>query len=300
MSSLLSDALVDALLERLGVESPGTDLEGLTTIYGAWCRAVPFDNALRRVALTKRSGAAALPGLTAEGFIRAFLEHGTGGMCVPTTQTLHTLLRTLGFESERAVASIAGAGAAAPDHVTLVARVAEADYVLDTTILSERPIPLRPHVHADPLHPIKVERASGYWRVRYLSPAQRVEERCTVLERLANGRSLVPMYRRTQQSATFARFNRSLYVRRNVDDGVLVLIGNQLFDVDGRGDVTASNVQESRVDVLTDRFGMSATLAALVPRESPQVNRELEGIASLWRDSRSPPPWMHAEGTVRQ
>jgi hypothetical protein len=37
---------VAAVLEKLGVDRPPTDLAGLRDVYAAWCAAVPFDNVL--------------------------------------------------------------------------------------------------------------------------------------------------------------------------------------------------------------------------------------------------------------
>ena len=42
---------VVAVLARLGVERPSLDLDGLRSVYGAWCRSVPFDNTRKLIHL---------------------------------------------------------------------------------------------------------------------------------------------------------------------------------------------------------------------------------------------------------
>ena len=41
----LSPDLLERVLSRLGLSAtPAPDLNGLKTVYAAWCRGVPFDN----------------------------------------------------------------------------------------------------------------------------------------------------------------------------------------------------------------------------------------------------------------
>ena len=72
--------LVEAVLARLDVERPSPDLEGLQSVYGAWCRSVPFDNTRKLIHLSEDLDGP-LPGSTAEDFFDAWLRLGTGGTC---------------------------------------------------------------------------------------------------------------------------------------------------------------------------------------------------------------------------
>ena len=61
----MHDDAVDAVLERLGVERPALDLDGLRGVYAAWCGAVAFDNVLKLIHLADgRPGS--LPGSTSQ------------------------------------------------------------------------------------------------------------------------------------------------------------------------------------------------------------------------------------------
>ena len=101
----MHDDTVAAVLEKLGVERPAPDLDGLRAVYAAWCGAVAFDNVLKLIHLAdERSGP--LPGSTAESFFEAWLEHGTGGTCWSGNGALHDLLEALGFDVARAIATM--------------------------------------------------------------------------------------------------------------------------------------------------------------------------------------------------
>src|SRR6476620_7105682 len=88
----LHGQLLSRVISRL--ELPNTlaiDLAGLTTVYAAWCRSVPFDNVRKMIAI--RSGDnAAMPGLDAADFFENWLANGSGGTCWPSSNALFTLL----------------------------------------------------------------------------------------------------------------------------------------------------------------------------------------------------------------
>src|SRR5947199_3736781 len=98
---------VDAVLQRLGVDRVTPDLAGLARVYRAWCDAVPFDNVHKLVHLAEGRGTP-LPGSTASDFFAQFLATGAGGTCWSGNNALHDLLAALGFEVERAAATMMG------------------------------------------------------------------------------------------------------------------------------------------------------------------------------------------------
>ena len=63
----LPSETVAAVLDRLGVETLARDLDGLRTVYAAWCGEVPFDNTLKLIHLAEGQVVAA-PGSSAESF----------------------------------------------------------------------------------------------------------------------------------------------------------------------------------------------------------------------------------------
>lgn len=138
----LPAGLVDAVLERLAVAAPTIDLAGLASIYGAWCRSVPFDNVLKRLWLEER-WPGRLPGSTAVDFFRDWIEYRTGGTCWAGNGALFALLRALGFRVELGAATMLSApDTPGPNHGTVVASLDEGRFLCDASILSGSPLRL--------------------------------------------------------------------------------------------------------------------------------------------------------------
>jgi N-hydroxyarylamine O-acetyltransferase len=134
--------LVEAVLARLDVERPSPDLEGLRTVYGAWCRSVPFDNTRKLIHLSEGLDGP-LPGSTAEDFFDAWLRLGTGGTCWAGNGALHELLAALGFQVDRGIATmLLRRDAPTPNHGTVIVTAGGRRYVTDASILSGEPLPL--------------------------------------------------------------------------------------------------------------------------------------------------------------
>ena len=136
----LPSETVAAVLDRLGVETPARDLDGLRTVYAAWCGEVPFDNTLKLIHLAEgRSWP--LPGSSAESFFASWLEHGTGGTCWSGNGALHDLLEALGFDVARAIATMLSSPAAVgPNHGSVIVTVEGERWIVDASIPSGTPI----------------------------------------------------------------------------------------------------------------------------------------------------------------
>ena len=77
----LAPALLERVLSKLGLsEPPSPTLEGLRTLYPAWCRKVPFDN-IRQLIHRRSQDPSPMPGGDATEFFEAWLMYGTGGTC---------------------------------------------------------------------------------------------------------------------------------------------------------------------------------------------------------------------------
>ncbi len=136
----ISPATTERVLEALGfAKRPDPDLAGLEALYRAWCARVPFDNVRKLIALT-REDPGPLPGDTAEDFFAAWLDHGTGGTCWPSANALHALVTSLGFTSRRVAASMWATGE--PTHGTTVVTVEGTDHLVDSSMLTDSPLPL--------------------------------------------------------------------------------------------------------------------------------------------------------------
>ena len=70
----LSPDRLERVLSGLGLSAtPTPDLHGLTDVYAAWCRRVPFDNSQRLIRV-QRQDPDVLPGDTARDFFAAWLK----------------------------------------------------------------------------------------------------------------------------------------------------------------------------------------------------------------------------------
>ena len=79
----LSRDLLEQVLSRLGLsDRPAPTLDGLQTLYAAWCRKVPFDNVRKLIYLHDHTPGP-LPGDDPAEFLTAWLTYGTGGPARP-------------------------------------------------------------------------------------------------------------------------------------------------------------------------------------------------------------------------
>lgn len=139
--TLLERPLVDEVIKKLtdGLQL-SLDMEGLTALYDAWCRKIPFDNLLKRISLER--GDIILPGDDPDLFFRNWLYHGVGGTCWAGSNALFALLHSLGFAARRAVATMHLGRSDAPNHGTVIVRLGPRSYLVDTSMLHRRPLPL--------------------------------------------------------------------------------------------------------------------------------------------------------------
>src|SRR5215468_7443178 len=130
----MTSDLIEAVLVRLGLSRPAVDLEGLRTVYGAWCGAVPFENTLKLIHVFEEIPGP-LPGSTTDDFLSSWLEHGTGGTCWAANGALHDVLAALGFEVERAIATMMPSpDVRSPNHGSVVVTVEGALWITDASI----------------------------------------------------------------------------------------------------------------------------------------------------------------------
>ncbi len=134
--------LANQVVAKLGLDGrpPGT-LDGLSSLYRAWCENVPFDNVRKLIHLRSGEGGP-LPGDDTEDFFTAWLQHGCGGTCWAGNGALHDLLRELGFDARRAVATMVAAPDLPPNHGSVVVEIDGTDYIVDASILHGTPLPM--------------------------------------------------------------------------------------------------------------------------------------------------------------
>lgn len=139
----LKPAQIEAVLARLGLSGwPPADLAGLKSIYGAWCRHVPFDN-IRKLIAVRAGDPAPLPGDDPGEFLDAWLTQGVGGTCWAGNGALWALLDAMGFSARRGVATMMVAPDLPPNHGTAMVDLPEGRFVVDASILHVEPLPVR-------------------------------------------------------------------------------------------------------------------------------------------------------------
>jgi arylamine N-acetyltransferase len=143
----LSMDVLERVLSRLGLaDRPAPTLDGLHTLYAAWCRKVPFDN-VRKLIHVHHHDPGRLPGDDATDFFEAWLTYGTGGTCWAGNGALHALLVSLGFNAARGMGTMRADPKAPPTHGTVLVTCEGTRYLVDASILHSTPLPLH-DVHA--------------------------------------------------------------------------------------------------------------------------------------------------------
>jgi N-hydroxyarylamine O-acetyltransferase len=222
----LTESTRARVLARLGLSNVRPDPDTLQQLYRAWCRSVPFDNVRKRIAL-RAGNSEALPGGTAEDFFGAWLAHGTGGTCWPTSNALYALLRECGFAVRRIAASMHDIDV--PNHGSVVVRFAGEDYLVDSSILCETILPLRRGERVqrdDPVHPIIVEPVDDSFRIWFAFTMNTDSMPCRLLRDPVDHAFYLERY---EASRGLSPFNDRLYARRNLEDAVVSYVDSTRF-----------------------------------------------------------------------
>ena len=260
----LGSDLRDRALARLGFTAPPpVTVNGLSALYAAWDRCVPFDNLQKRLALAT-GPAAALPCATPEEFFARYFAHGTGATCWPSSAALHALLRACGFDAIRLAGTMAPSGVG---HASVLVRVAGQELLVDTW-MGECPLPLPPvgTVPGVEVAGGRVELYGPLWRVWYLHPARdeqcsfEVKERDVALPRVLAG---------YEASRTNSRFNTRLFARKNVVGGVVCITRGARYVRDADGLTRRELAPKEVTQCLIEEFGYSEEIVARLPPDEP-------------------------------
>ena len=219
---------------------------------------MPFDNLVKRIHLASGS-AAPIPNGPPDAFFASWLAHGTGGTCWPSAGALHALLVTLGFDARRGSAAMYD-DRTGPIHThgTTLVRVDGTDYWVDSSMLTNVPLPLVPddsttHRRSARARAVRAGRRSLARLVDHASPAER--------DRLPP-----PRRRRRPPRTTSARyeasrdvspFNTALYATRNTDGRAGEPARRDArFERTAAG-ITSAPMGDDRERVLIEEFGYS-------------------------------------------
>ncbi len=265
----LSPTTTEAVLARLGLdESPEPTPEGLERVYLAWCHNVPFDNLRKRIHLAA-GDPAPLPGGGPEDFFSAYLRHGTGGTCWPSAAALHALVVALGFDARRGSAAMHDA-VAGPihSHGTVIVRIDGTDHWVDSSMLSNRPLPLLVGEETsldDPIRPMRAEPVADKWRVWWTNPAFDMEMGCLLLD---DDTSLDHYLTRYEVSRTTSPFNTGAYATRNFDGRTVTAAMGSRFERTAEG-VAQSDPPGGIPRCLVEDLGYSEEIVAALPPDDP-------------------------------
>jgi N-hydroxyarylamine O-acetyltransferase len=259
-NNTLSEGLREAILNRLGIpHPPPADLDGLRTIYRAWCKYVPFDNIGKVISL--RTGAGALHGIYAVQFFESWLAEGNGATCWPSANALYELLHSLGFAARRVAGHMLNIGIL--NHGSAIVLLGENAWLADSSMLTDVPLPLgrKTFVARDPVFASEVEFDAGRDGSTHIvwtqSPPNVTPMPCRILPEAVTHGEYLQRYEATRERSPF---NSRLYARRNRASEMLVLIGNKRC-VKSRSGVEIHELSRDEVlDSLRTEFSLRPSL----------------------------------------
>jgi hypothetical protein len=269
-------ATVTAVLEKLGIDRPALDLAGLRGVYAAWCTAVPFDNTLKLIHISEgRSGP--LPGSTPQSFFEDWLECGAGGTCWAGNGALHGLLEALGFDAERALATMMpSAEVRGPNHASVVVSIEGERWIADASILSGEPI--RIPESGQPVAQGRMPRfewldgkPAVFWQTRRAPDGFP----CRIERIGAEAAECDALHRR---SGVWSPFNYELSARLIRGRTIIGVSPGERFAIAEDGTISASELDRAgRLAFLVDELGIAEEIARRVPDDRPVPPRPEPG-----------------------
>jgi arylamine N-acetyltransferase len=293
----LSTGLARRALERLGFAAlPPLDLDGLSAVYRAWCVHVPFDNTRKMIALRTGEGGL-LPGTYADDFFESWLAHGTGGTCWPSSNALFALLEATGFDARRVAGSMGDVGVVS--HASVKARIDGRDWLVDSSMLLNSPLPLGAHVHLgdDPVWPVEVEAADDTHVIWWQAPPSLAYRPCRLLLDPAPFQEYLDGHARSRARSPF---NQRLYARINRPGELIILLGHTRFFRTAAGVSSRDLTADELLRAMREDIGLSddlvskwaacgATEASLEPPSGPPPPLEPRMPPSMRQTGRRAP-----------
>jgi len=272
----LSMDLLEQVLSRLGLsDRPAPTLDGLQTLYAAWCRKVPFDNVRKLIHLHSHTPGP-LPGDAPAEFLAAWLTYGTGGTCWAGNGALHAVLVSLGFGAARGIGTMLAAPEAPPNHGTVLVTCEETCYVVDASILHSTPLPLHESTPTGVAHPawgVQCRKRDGAWSIRW-RPLHRPDGMDCRLEQMQVTREAFREHH--EHTRAWSGFNYELHARSIRGEAVVGVARGQRVAFDNAGGVSHTPLGgDDRLRVLIDELGMHEEIVQRLPLDTPTP----------------PPPW---------
>jgi N-hydroxyarylamine O-acetyltransferase len=268
---LLLATLVKRVLNKLEIDPPTLDLSGLGSLYYAWCRKVPFDNSLKMIDV-RSATQGPLAGSKPDVFFENWLRFGSGGTCWSGNGGLYALLRALGFDASRGVATMLVAPDLPPNHGTVVVRIQNSRYLVDASILHSEPLLL------DEANPPDTRVHSQAWEVQL-----RLEDKHFKINwhplHMTEGldcridytpATLEDFEQHYESTRAWSPFNYELNLRLIKGDSVIGIAQGKRIEIDAQGRIHATQLNAAdRLSVLVDELGIHKGLAERIPADSP-------------------------------
>jgi len=269
VSTSITNDLAERVLQRLGLDGrPAVDPDGLAALYRSWCRAVPFDNVRKLIALHGTAPTdTPLPGLDATEFFEQWLAHGVGGTCWPSANALTALADACGFTARRVTASMYDRNE--PSHGTTIVTLDGAEWLIDSSMLTDRPLPLsttEPTAIDDPVFASTAAPVPEGWLIGFPQP-DGSQLPCRTMS--PDATPLASYAERYEVSRTWSPFNEHVHLRRN-DGHRIVTISDGWKVVRTAGGHVDEELTGSAMRVALSEMGLSDEildgLAAALPR----------------------------------
>ena len=265
----LEPGLIERSLEALGFgERPEPDLAGLSEIYAAWCRHVPFDNVQKRIHLSEQSKLP-LPGDTPSEFLETWLAEGTGGTCWAGNGALCELLAALDFRADRGIATMLVAPGLPPNHGTVSVSFGSERFLVDASMLHGEPLALREDAltRAGDAHwGAEARWDDGSFVIRW-HPLHMDSLDCRI-ESLAGSES--EFRRRHEETRGWSPFNYQLSARLQQEEGPVGAAFGELAGISsGTGRWARPFEPNERTRFLVERLGIREATAVKLPRDAP-------------------------------
>lgn len=264
----LDPRLALRVLRRLGIEPPGRSVEGLRSLYSAWCQRVPFDN-VRKLIHLRAGDAGRLPGDESGDFFAAWLRWGCGGTCWAGNGALRDLLVSLGFDARCATATMMARPGLAPNHGTVIVHCGADRYLVDASILFGEPLPLESALTAVAHGAWGVQCVPEHdsWTVRW-RPLHSVDGLdCHINDPDVPRETFYALY---EKSRAWSGFNYELTARINREDQVVGTSFGQFVRYDAAGGVEQRPIaRDERRSVLREHLRMAEELIQRLPDDLP-------------------------------
>ena len=265
-------ALRGRVLDKLGVDEPSPDMDGLRAVYAAWCRSVPFDN-VRKLIHIRSGESGPLPGDDPGSFFTDWLSHGCGGTCWAGNGALYALLSGLGFDAQRAVATMLVAPDIPPNHGSVRVRVDGQSYIVDASILHGEPLPMIAGEASSIDHPTwgvtgrwVDEQFRIAWR-NFITGGQPMD--CGFNSFAASAEDFSQRHEITR---TWSPFNFGLSVNLLGDDRRIGAAMGSTYCFDQNGSLTGEPADlVARQQFLIEEVGMSEELVSQLPDDLPMA-----------------------------